>query len=73
MTGDASKGKGDESAGSEPEVVPPEDRFLRKDPEGLWELGPVPGNALRVDVAKALSCYITQQWSKYIKFIGIAL
>jgi hypothetical protein len=48
------------------EVVSPQDRFLVKDPQGLWELGPLPegGSVLRVHLANALHSYITQQWSE---------
>ena len=44
----------------------PEERFLRRDSDGLLVLGPLPaeGGALTGNIAIALHKYLTQQWSK---------
>ena len=48
--------------------TPPQERFLQKDSDGLWTLGPLPdlSTTRRADLATALHTYITQQWSMSI-------
>ena len=61
----------DPKAGSPTGAIPAGDRFLQRDDQGLWKLGPLPESGIRVDHAKALHVYIAQQWSEWAKFIKI--
>jgi hypothetical protein len=66
----------DEQGGTpDPEIIPPADRFLKLNAEGLWKLGPLPdiGSVLRKDLADAMHSYITQKWSECSGSIKITL
>lgn len=58
-----------------PNKLSPGVRFLQKNPNDSWSLGPLPEprTALRKDLGIALSTYITQQWSVFIFLIFSAL
>ena len=61
--------KGDEGESDEEthadKQTPPEERFLQKDSDGLWVLGPLPdlGTVRNTDLSTAFHVYVTQQWS----------
>ena len=48
-----------------PGPVHPAERFLQKDSDDLWKLGPIPGlgTVRNSEVGIALHNYVTQQWS----------
>lgn len=56
-----------------PDIVSAEVRFLRQDSGGFWELGPLPdqGTVLRVELAKAMSSFMTEKWSKFDKLVKV--
>ena len=59
----------DDAAGAGPaQNASPQERYLQKDSNDLWALGPLParGIARSTDLGVALHTYVTQQWSMLV-------
>ena len=58
-----------------PQLASPAERFLQKDSDDLWELGPLPdlGTVRHADLGIALHVYVTQQWSMGVSILSLEL
>ena len=58
-----------------PQLASPAERFLQKDSNDLWELGPLPdlGTVCHADLGIALHVYVTQQWSMGVSILSLEL